>query len=49
MGMELRDRGKSPLAFYDVADADALMTALDRSNAVLINAADAAAAQERDA
>ena len=49
MGMELRDRGKSPLAFYDIADADALMTALERSNAVLIKAADAAAAQERDA
>ena len=48
-GMELRDRGKSPLAFYDVADADALMTALERSNAVLIKEADADGAQERDA
>jgi hypothetical protein len=41
MGMELRDRRKSPLAFYDVADADALMTALERSSVVLIKAADA--------
>jgi hypothetical protein len=49
MGMELRDRSKSPLAFYDIADADALMTALERSNAVLIKAADADGAQERDA
>ena len=46
-GMELH--GKSPLAFYDVADADALMTALEQSNAVLIKAADDADAQERDA
>ena len=48
-GMELRDRGKSPLAFYDVADADALMTALERSNAVLIKEPDAADEQEPDA
>jgi hypothetical protein len=49
MGMELRDRSKSPLAFYDVADADGLMTALKRSNTVLITAADATGAQARDA
>src|SRR5260221_11760496 len=45
-GMELH--GKSPLAFYDVADADALMTALGQSNAGLIKAADDADRQERD-
>ena len=49
MGMELRDRSKSPLAFYDVADADSLITALEQSNAVLITAADSAAPQQRDA
>jgi hypothetical protein len=49
MGMEVRDRAKSPLAFYDVADADALITALERSNAVLIEAAETAGVQERDA